>query len=453
MGTPSVAYAATPSAPTGEIRSLTGLRIVAAAWVVCFHFSSAPGNAWTAYWQPLRPLLTSGGLGVDLFFVLSGFVITLTHLDALGRRPAVGAVVRFWWARVCRIWPVHALVTTVFGGWLLFKATRVPDGNIAYQQVQPVVDPLHWFEQLLMVQLWHRPSHAGASWSGPAWSISAEWLAYLCFPLMAVLLWRLRGASPVVTGTLAVACMTPLAWFAIVEGGAHFPYSWALRIGGGFLAGAFTCLAVRRIRRTERTDRVATRLVVVSVGEVLLCAWWADALGGGGRAAVAGVAFPVLVGALALSTGRISRALSTGPMLLGGRISFALYLVHIPVFEVFYTAMEWYPLLRPDGAVASLLTPHVLLLPLPLAWLLYRYVEEPARRGLRDLAGPPRPPSGPPRHEQADETLRARPAIGAPRRPRTSGVPLPTGLRSADDAVGPLVPVGRTRPRVPSGTA
>ena len=277
MGTPSVAYAATPLAPTGEIRSLTGLRIVAAAWVVCFHFSSAPGNSWTAYWQPLRPLLTSGGLGVDLFFVLSGFVITLTHLDALGRRPAVGAVVRFWWARVCRIWPVHALVTTVFGGWLLFKATRVPDGNIAYQQVQPVVDPLHWLEQLLMVQLWHRPSHAGASWSGPAWSISAEWLAYLCFPLMAVLLWRLRGASPVVTGTLAVSCMTPLAWCAIVEGGAHFPYSWALRIGGGFLAGAFTCLAVRRIRRTERTDRVATWLVVVSVGEVLLCAWWADA--------------------------------------------------------------------------------------------------------------------------------------------------------------------------------
>jgi membrane protein YdbS with pleckstrin-like domain len=193
----------------------------------------------------------------------------------------------------------------------------------------------------------------------------------------------------------------------------------------GPLAGAFTYLAVRRIRRTERTDRVATWLVAVSVGEVLLCAWWADALGGGGRAAVAGVAFPVLVGALALSTGRISRVLSTGPMLLGGRISFALYLVHIPVFEVFYTAMEWYPLLRPDGAVASLLTPHVLLLPLPLAWLLYRYVEEPARRGLRDLAGPRRLPATSRPTRRCEPALRSAPRAVLGRRgcrsPRAPG--------------------------------
>src|SRR3712207_8097841 len=89
MVTPSVASVATSSAPTGEIRSLTGLRIVAAAWVVCFHFSFTPGDTWTRFWEPLRPLVASGGLGVDLFFVLSGFVITLTYLDQLGPRPAV----------------------------------------------------------------------------------------------------------------------------------------------------------------------------------------------------------------------------------------------------------------------------------------------------------------------------------------------------------------------------
>ncbi|WP_448610134.1 acyltransferase family protein [Geodermatophilus sp. URMC 60] len=450
MRTPTVTGEVAPTPPTGEIRSLTGLRIVAAAWVVCYHFSAAPGDSWSRYWEPVRPLVRSGTLGVDLFFVLSGFVITLTYLDELGRRPAVGAVARFWWARFCRIWPLHAVITTLFGCWLLYKATRVTDGNLAYQEVQPVVDPLHWLEQMLMVQLWHRPGHAGASWSGPAWSISAEWLAYLCFPLVGLLLWRLRGASPLVTGTLAVGCMVPLAWFALTQGGAHFPFSWALRIGGGFLAGAFTCLAVRRIPRTEHTDRVATWLVVLSTVEVLLCAWWGIARGGPGHAAVGGLAFPVLVGALALSGGRISRALSTGPMVLGGRISFALYLVHIPVFEVFYTLMDWYPLLHPNGTVASFLMPHVLLLTLPLAHLLHRSVEEPSRRRLRSLAGPRRRPAPVPvpRHEAAGATLRTLPAVDGPRRPAVPGAPA-----TVDGGVRPVVPVVRTRARVPSGAA
>jgi peptidoglycan/LPS O-acetylase OafA/YrhL len=453
MDTPWVARAATSSGPAGEIRSLTGLRIVAAAWVVCFHFSFTPGQTWSRFWEPLRPLVESGGLGVDLFFVLSGFVITLTYLHQLGPRPAVGTVARFWWARVCRMWPVHALVTTVFGVWLLYKAGRVTDGQIAYQRLQPVVDPLHWLQQMLMVQLWHRPHHAGASWSGPAWSISAEWLAYVCFPLLALVLWRLRSAPPVVTGAIAVGCMAPLAWFALTEGGVAFPYAWVVRIGGGFLAGALTCLTVRRIARTERTDRAATWVAALATLEVLLCVGWGATRGGAGYAAVAGLAFPFLVGGLALSTRGLSRGLGTAPMVLGGRISFALYLVHVPVFEVFWTLMGWYPRLAPGSTIASFLTPHVLLLTLPLAYVLYRFVEEPARRRLRDLAGRRRGTSLPSRHEQADETLRALPAVGAPRRPHAAPVPLTTAPQDQDDALGPLVPVGRTRPRVPSGTA
>ena len=456
MRTPSVAGAATSSVPTGEIRSLTGLRIVAAAWVVCFHFSFTPGDTWTRSWEPLRPLIASGGLGVDLFFVLSGFVITLTYLDQLGARPAVGSVARFWWARVCRIWPVHALVTTVFGGWLLYKAGRVTDGQIAYQGLQPVVDPVHWLEQMLMVQLWHRPHHAGASWSGPAWSISAEWLAYVCFPLLALVVWRLRSAPPVVTGVIAVGCMAPLAWFALSEGGAAFPYAWVLRIGGGFLAGAFTCLTVRRISRTEGTERTAMWIAALATTEVLLCVWWSATRGSGGYAGVAGVAFPFLVGGLALSTRGLSRVLGTPVMVLGGRLSFALYLVHVPVFEVFWTLMGWYPRLAPGSALAGLLTPHVLLLTVPLAYVLYRFVEEPARRRLRDVAGPRRPVSPPARHETADETLRALPTIGGPRRPRTPEVPppsVPVGSVAGEGGVGPVVPVVRTRPCIPSGTA
>jgi peptidoglycan/LPS O-acetylase OafA/YrhL len=368
----------------GEIRSLTGLRIVAAVWVVLFHLSWAPGSAYTRFWEPLLPLIRHGALGVDLFFVLSGFVITLTYLDKLGPRPSVSGALSFWWARICRIWPVYATVTALFGAWLVFKAAQHRPGPVALQAVQPLVDLPHWVQQMLMVQLWHRASFVGSSWVAPAWSISAEWAAYSAFPILALVLWRLRNAPPLVTGALSVLSMAP--WAYTLEHAVSYPFSWAVRIAGGFAAGAFLCLAVRHIPRTERVDRIASRVVVLASLEILLLLWADSATSGstnGGGLAV--LTFPVLVGALALSTRGASRWLSTDVMVLGGKISFALYLVHMPVFEIGYTLMAWFPRLAPGTPLGTLLLPHLLLTAFVLAYLAHRFVEERSRVALRAL--------------------------------------------------------------------
>jgi peptidoglycan/LPS O-acetylase OafA/YrhL len=375
----------TPLASRGEVRSLTGLRIVAALWVVFFHFSFTPGDAYTHLWEPLRPLVNAGALGVDLFYVLSGFVIALTYLDKLGPRPTVRASVAFWWARLCRVWPVYALVTTLFGGWLLYKQTRVTDGFLVWQTTQPQVDVPHWFEQLAMVQLWHRPYFPGSSWVGPAWSISAEWAAYVFFPLLVLGLWRVRKAPPLVTGVLAVACMVPLAYVCFRTGNPYFAWSWLLRIGMGFLSGALTLMTVRRIRVTPRVERIAAGIAVLAVVEILIGLWWGfwRGQGAGEYGGVVVLLFPVLVGSLSISRRGLSRLLATGPMVHGGRISYSLYLVHVPVFEIFWTYMGWNSRLAAGSPLGTLLIPHVALFALVLAHLTYRYVEEPARLWLR----------------------------------------------------------------------
>jgi peptidoglycan/LPS O-acetylase OafA/YrhL len=369
----------------GEIRSLTGLRIVAALWVVVFHFSFTPGDAYRSVWEPLQPLIATGALGVDLFYVLSGFVITLTYLDTLGRRPSVRATVGFWWARICRVWPVYALVTTLFGGWILYKATRTTDGFLVWQLTQPDVTVGSWLEQLAMVQLWHQPTFDGSSWVGAAWSISAEWLAYVCFPLVVLVLARLRGLPPVVTGALAVAALVPFASICHSTGDPYFAWSWLLRIAGGFLSGALVCLAVRRIRLTARVERAAAVVAAVALVEILVGLWWGHwrGQGSGEYGGVVVVLFPVLVGSLALSRRGLSRALSWTPVVHGGRISFSLYLLHVPLFEIAWTYMGWEPALAPGTGLATLLVPHVLLVALVLAHLVHRYVEEPARLWLR----------------------------------------------------------------------
>ena len=115
----------------------------------------------------------------------------------------------------------------------------------------------------------------------------------------------------------------------------------------------------------------------------------------------------MLVGSLALSTKGLSRLLGTGPMVHGGRISFALYLVHVPVFEIFWTFMGWSTRIAPGSGLGTFLIPHVFLATLVLAHLVFRYVEEPARRALRRrepgrrarnrvAGGPPVPEEGAP---------------------------------------------------------
>jgi peptidoglycan/LPS O-acetylase OafA/YrhL len=379
------APAEAPAPQPTEIRALTGLRILAALWVVFFHFSFTPGLATEWFWRPFMPEIARGDLGVDLFYVLSGFVITLTYLTKLGPRPGGRAAVGFWWARICRIWPVYATVTTLFGGWLLFKAAHSAPGTmIAYQTVQPVVDVWHYLEQLAMVQLWHRPYLDGSSWVGPAWSISAEWLAYVCFPALALLLWRVRRAHPAVTGVLAVAAMVPFAWLCWTTGNPYHAWSWLLRIGFGFTSGALTYLTVSRIRRTRRLEWIAAAVATVCIAGAVVVLWaTSHRLPPGEYGGIVVLLFPVVVGSLALSSKGPSRVLSTRPAVHGGRISYSLYLIHVPVFEILWTAMAHFPGIGPGTTWYRVVVPAAFLAALLAAHLSYTLLEEPARMALR----------------------------------------------------------------------
>ncbi|WP_433505167.1 acyltransferase family protein [Pseudonocardia halophobica] len=373
-----------PPAGGGELRALTGLRAVAAAWVVLFHFhfTALPGVAVVS--GLLGPLITQGALGVDLFFVLSGFVIAYTYLEQLGPRLTAAGTGRFVWARACRIWPAYALVFHMFGIWLVARAVYGSDPDIAFQAVQPVLSPGEWLQQLVMVQLWDDPYLDGASWVGATWSISAEWLAYLLFPLVAVVFQRMRNLPVGVLGGGALALMTPIAVAYLTTGSPYYPWSWLVRILCGFGAGILTFLAVRRLRHRSGVRRPAS--VVASVTPaVIAVGLLAGELVGPGRGGAVLVLFPVLVGALALADRGVARWLSRPAMVHGGRISYALYLIHIPMFEVYWLAMAYEPRLVGSSPVAHLAAAAVLLATVPAAHLLYRWVEEPARAAMREM--------------------------------------------------------------------
>ncbi|MBP2364642.1 acyltransferase family protein [Pseudonocardia parietis] len=368
----------------GEVRALTGLRIVAALWVVAFHFhfTALSGvetvNAW------LGPLVTQGALGVDLFFVLSGFVIAWTYLDQLGPRLRVRDAGSFVWARAARMWPAYAVVLHLFGVWLVARAVLGSGEQIAYQAVQPELSAGAWLEQVLLVQMWNEPYLDGASWVGPTWSISAEWLAYLLFPLLAVVFFRLRNLPFVVLAAGSLACVAPIAAAFVVVGSPYYPYSWLVRVLGGFSAGVLAMLAVRRLRGSS-VPAVASStatLVAAAVPFVLL----AGSVYGSGLHGLTVLLFPVLVGALALADrGPVHHLLTRRSMVHGGHISYALYLVHIPMFEIFWFLSEK-GVLPAGGETGHLIALTVFVGTLPVAHLMYTLVERPARRWMRALS-------------------------------------------------------------------
>jgi peptidoglycan/LPS O-acetylase OafA/YrhL len=347
--------------------------------VVAHHFwLFAPDSAWLRHLAPLGPLLEAGWLGVDLFFVLSGFVLTLNYAAVLGGRPGARATVVFYWARLSRIWPTWMVVLgAVVAGLVLERSllARPPEPGAAALDAPAMV------RQVLMVQVWDRPDYAATGPVGPGWSLSAEWLAYLLFPVAVLGLHRLRRRSPAVLAALALIAVTPFAYGCLTLGVHDWAWSWALRLAGAFLAGSLGALCVDRLRGTAAVSRAASPVATGTAALIVLSVWVAGAAGSD-RDGVAVLLFPVLVGALALSDRGPARYLATPLVVLGGRISFALYLVHMAVFETSWTLISL--VAAPgEGAAVGLLQGVVLVLPLPAAWLLWRCVEEPSRRWMK----------------------------------------------------------------------
>jgi peptidoglycan/LPS O-acetylase OafA/YrhL len=156
--------------PPLDIKPLTSLRFFAAFWVVTYH-----------YWPKLAvtgtpALVAKGYLGVELFFILSGFILCHVYLPSFeAQRFRYG---EFLWARLARIYPMH--LATLVGIGLMGGAALAAGFPVEHNLLSLAALPAN----LALVHAWGFAPVVG--WNHPSWSISAEWFAYLAFPLFAV---------------------------------------------------------------------------------------------------------------------------------------------------------------------------------------------------------------------------------------------------------------------------
>ncbi len=387
------------------IRQLTGVRFLAAAWVMLYHYQPALATAGILI-PIVHEILRVGSLGVDLFFALSGFILTHTYLTKLG--PAIKAkkVSHFLWLRLARIYPVHFVMLNVAGIAVLAQGlTGAPNARD-----RDWLNPWDYLKQLLLVQEWGPDPARG--WNFVAWSLSLEWLAYLLFPLIALVLFRVRDRLP--TPTLAVAtfgCLMPLLWigFARTSNIANDPYlvgGWGstYRILCEFTAGGFLYLVVRRLAGSHGPS-VRVRAVALWLAWLIPVAIVATSVGLGnipslqwpGLANEAPKFYIVLVpmlvawiGALALTARGPSRFFSHRRMILGGFISYSLYMIHEVWYGLWKAGMSAAGI---DGGVAYLVgVVGLIAMTIVFAYLMWRIVEEPSREWMRARIGVRRKP-------------------------------------------------------------
>ena len=384
------------------IRQLTGIRAVAAVWVLFYHLQGPLDTLGVMSIPVVSDVIRVGRLGVDLFFALSGFILTHTYLTRLGPGLHARASLEFWWLRLARIYPVHFVMLNIAG--LAIVAQALITGE---DRDRPWLNPIDYVRNLLLIQEWGPYPDRG--WNVVSWSLSMEWLAYLLFPLLVIALFAMHRklSTPILIVAWFIA-IAPLALRGSIGDDPYYGSMWGsvIRVLTEFTAGAITYLIVQRLIGSDgsirpRVERLATTIsvampILVIAGAVFLGRWIAaqpEILITDPEAEPLPPFFhlwlvpPLIVwiGALALSQRGQAKWLSTNVLVLGGLISYSLYMTHLVWFGTWRAGMnavgvESGPLYA-LGVILAIAGSFV------IAWLMWKLVEEPARRWMRGMVG------------------------------------------------------------------
>jgi peptidoglycan/LPS O-acetylase OafA/YrhL len=329
---------------SSHIKPLTGVRFIAAFAVVLLHMHEKI-EALHPVIDDARGVLLWGRQSVPFFFILSGFILSHVYFPDF----KLANHGHFVWLRFARLWPVH--VATIAGLVLYVGCLTVVRGYIP----SPKYDFTRLLSELTMCRGWF--DYTG-QWNLPAWSIHAEWFAYIAlFPLCGVLIRPLR--NPWLLLGIAAACVI-----------AH-PFVQSVMPGQ---TGAIMCLfiagsAVYRLRVVLPN---AAGAVMVNAGAIVCVAGLV-----GENMTVTYAAFALLILGLSYQQGWLARLLSTRALVYGGEISFALYMSH-SVVNVW--AWELAGKLGLGNTATVTLT---LSLALGVASLVHHLIEVPANQWLR----------------------------------------------------------------------
>ncbi|HEY6966287.1 MAG TPA: acyltransferase [Burkholderiales bacterium] len=349
-----------------RVRSLDGLRGVAILLVLLWHYyaceivTTDDGILGVA-----RQSLSLAWSGVDLFFVLSGFLIGGILID---RRESANYFRVFFMRRVCRIFPLYFLVLGLYVAVAASGALAAPSFRWLLADPLPLWSYASFTQNVAMAVY----QTYGAGWLGVTWSLAIEEQFYLVLPFVVFLLPRRALALALLLG-IAAAPVLQFFW-----PGFHAFVNAPWR-ADTLLSGAMLAFLVRQpafvASMRARPDLLRALLVALSLGAVLLSAV-PEAFGSLKYFWLAGLCATLLLTAYLGTEPWLVRCLESRPLVWFGQVSFAVYLLHQVVSGLVHGYLGHdQPQIRTLADAGFTLL--ALAITLALAALSYRWIEQP----------------------------------------------------------------------------
>ena len=359
-----------------HLKPLTSLRFFAAFIVVLCHVRythQAQMQPW--FWN----FSLNGFVGVNLFFVLSGFVIAYNYGEKFLAKTTTYK--KFMIARFARIWP--AFVTALILAFPIYVYHN-PEAQAKF----PLMLPTH----LLLIHNWF--PNLGWVWLSPSWTIGTEWGFYLMFPLFAAAvfklrergLWTLLAVCALLTVVAPVIYHSGMLSGATLTGDAAGEDFWgrALRWYSifrlpEFVVGVCVCRLFMLQSPAQREASTkwlapAAALSLIVIGQVMMAnqlpMMYIDQC-------VLTLPFAALIWYLAGARGLVAKVMSIPLLVLLGEASYSLYLIHLIVKNVGFRVAGHLFHLKGDSVP---LTIFVIIAAIVASVIIFELIEKPSRR-------------------------------------------------------------------------
>ena len=364
-----------------RLPALTSLRFFAAFHVVIFHFQAMQIFIGPAWFQKLSSI---GYVGVSFFFVLSAFILVYTYAG----RPMI--LKNFWRARFARIYPAYAFSLLVTAPFFFYAVLTM---NIPFFVWAKTHLKLASALVLSLLQAWVPP--AALTWNAVAWSLSVEAFFYVLFPFLLLVL--VRRSQPQLLLIAAVSWLTSL----VFSGSYVVLNPDRLSIVNADVLGAFWLNALKfnplarlpefllgmacgfLFLRSRRESKLASLLVLSGIAALVVVVFFNAAIPYPIlHTALLAPAFAAIVYGFALRP-NWGTILENPWLVLCGDASYSLYLLHSMIVGMYFHSTTGQ--LRYQSPMGILV---FVLIAVSISALVYRFIEEPARRKLNPRRKP-----------------------------------------------------------------
>lgn len=359
-----------------QFPAMTAVRGVAAWWVVLYHIHV---EAAGLFGRPLLGLVSCGYLAVDLFFVLSGFVVALNYAH-LFRNLEAGNCLVFYGLRLARIYPLHGFML------VMFLANPLAITLLSTQnEIGDRYGLGYFLLSIALMQNWGFTDII--AWNIPAWSISTEWATYLAFPATAWVGIRvLRTATEAAAAALVLMLTLAIAFAAMsaMSLGDRIPHLGILRCLLEFVMG-ICLLRLWQVRGDAPVWEGNAAALTAALLAVVHVVWSVPDY------VVFPVAFFLLIHALTNERTIPARLLASRVLGWAGTVSYSTYMVH-------YFVKDWVRfLLLDNGVPLAVVVACYLGATLAASAVLYHWMEVPGRAAFRAVLAAGRRVSSPSR--------------------------------------------------------